>query len=98
MPSETRVSIEQDRCRACLRAAWWNGQAAHVVTGRASATSSHCQPGNRVQGKIDSTMDRSVSGTKKTRARISRRRSRWTVISSASAPASASAAAASSAV
>ncbi|MFY9930215.1 MAG: hypothetical protein WAK82_19650 [Streptosporangiaceae bacterium] len=98
MPSETRVSIEQDRCRACRSAAAWNGHAAQIATGAASATSSHCQPGNRVQGKIDSTMERSVSGTKKTRARISRRRSRWTVISSAPAPASAPAAAATSAV
>jgi hypothetical protein len=97
MPSDTSVSIDEDRCRACRSAAWWNGHAAHVATGAASATSSHCQPGNLVHGKTDSMMDRSVSGTKNTRARVSRRRSRRTAASSP-APASRSGAAASSAV
>ena len=96
MPSDTSVSIDEDRCRACRSAAWWNGHAAHVATGAASTTRSHCQPGNRAQGNSESTIDRSVSGTKNTSARISRRRSRRTVASSAPAssvpaPASASA-------
>ena len=89
MPSDTSVSIEDDRWRACLSAAAWNGHAAQVATGAASATRNHCQPGNLVPGRIDSTMDRSVSGTKNTSARISLRRSRRTAAVSASAPASA---------
>ena len=68
MPSETSVSIEEDRCRACRSAAAWNGHAAQVATGTASATSSHCQPGNRVHGKTDSISEASVSGTKNTSA------------------------------
>ena len=51
MPSDTSVSIEEDRCRACRSAAAWNGHAAQIATGAASATSSHCQPGNLVHGK-----------------------------------------------
>ncbi len=83
MPSDTSVSIDDDRCRAWRSAAAWNGHAAQVATGAASATSSHCQPGNRVHGKIDSIMDRSVSGTKNTSATVSRRRSRRTAAASA---------------
>lgn len=85
MPSDTSVSIEQDRCRASRSAAAWNGHAAQVATGTASATS-HCQPGNRVQPKTDSISEASVSGTKNTRASASRRRSRRTAASSAAAP------------
>ena len=88
MPSDTSVSIEEEKCRACRSAAWWNGHAAQIATGAASTTRNHCQPGNRDQGKTDSTMDRSVSGTKNTSARISLRRSRRTVASSAVTPAS----------
>ena len=91
MPSDTRVSIEDERCLACLRAAWWNGHAAQMATGAASATRSHCQPGNLVHGKTDSITDMSVSGTKNTSARVSLRRSRRTAASSAEAVASASA-------
>ena len=72
MPSDTSVSIDEDRCRACRSAAAWNGHAAQVATGTASATSSHCQPGNRVQGKTDSISEASVSGTKNTSASVSR--------------------------
>ena len=72
MPSDTSVSIDEEKCRACLSAAWWNGHAAQIATGAASATRNHCQPGNRDQGNTDSTIDRSVSGTKNTSARISR--------------------------
>ena len=97
MPIDTRVSIENDRCRACLSAAWWNGHAAQMATGAASATRTHCQPGKRDHGKIDNTMDRSVSGTKNTRARISRRRRRLTVAPSAANEVSAASGRASSA-
>ena len=83
MPSETSVSMDEDRCRACRSAAAWNGHAAQVATGTASATSSHCQPGNRVHGKTDSISEASVSGTKNTSASVSRRRSRRTAASSA---------------
>ena len=86
MPSETRVSIEEDKCRALRRAAAWKGHAAQVATGSASAISSHCQPGNLVHGRIDSIRDKSVSGTKNTRASISRRRSRRTAASSPADP------------
>ena len=92
MPSDTSVSIEEEKCLACRSAAWWNGHAAQIATGAASTTRNHCQPGNRAQGNTDSTIDRSVSGTKNTSARISLRRSRRTVTSSApasSVPASA---------
>ena len=88
MPSDTSVSIDEDRCLACRSAVWWNGHAAQVATGTASATSSHCQPGNRVHGKIDSISDRSVSGTKNTSASVSLRRSRRTAAASAAAPSS----------
>ena len=98
MPSDTSVSMDEDRCRACRSAAAWNGHAAQVATGAASATSSHCQPGNRVHGKIDSIRDTSVSGTKNTSASVSRRRNRRTAASSAASPASGSAGRASSAV
>ena len=91
MPSETSVSIEDPRCLACRSAAWWKGQAAQIATGATRATRNHCQPGKRAQGNSDSTMDRSVSGTKKTRARTSLRRSRRTAASSAAAVASAAA-------
>ena len=74
MPSDTSVSIETEPCRAFRSAAWWNGQAAQIATGAASATRAHCQPGNRYAGNSDSSTDRSLSGTKKTSARISRRR------------------------
>ena len=97
MPRDTRVSIENEKCRACFSATWWNGHAAQVATGAASATRNHCQPGNLVQGRIDRISDRSVSGTKNTSARISLRRRRRTAASSATAPASAPAGAASSA-
>src|SRR5271170_4133011 len=97
MPIDTSVSIEDDRCLACLSAAWWNGHAAQVATGAASATRTHCQPGKRDHGKIDNTMDRSVSGTKNTRARISRRRRRLTVAPSAANEVSAASGRASSA-
>ena len=82
MPSDTSVSIEDERRRAFFRAARWNGHAAQVATGAASATRSHCQPGNRDQLNTDKTMDRSVSGTKNTSARISLRRSERTAASS----------------
>ena len=47
MPRDTSVSIEDEPCLAFFSAARWNGQAAHPATGAASATSTHCQPGNR---------------------------------------------------
>jgi hypothetical protein len=90
MPSETSVSIEEDRCLAWRSAAAWNGHAAQVATGTASVTSSHCQPGNRVHGKTDSISEASVSGTKNTSASVSRRRSRRTAASSAATAAASS--------
>ena len=98
MPSDTSVSIDDDKCRACRSAAWWKGHAAQIATGAASTTRNHCQPGNRDQGNTDSTIDKSVSGTKNTSARISLRRSRRTVASSAVTSASADSGLASSAV
>ena len=74
MPSETSVSIVAAPCRALISAARWNGHAAHSATGAAQATRTHCQPGKRSDGTSDSSRDRSVSGTKKTRATISLRR------------------------
>ena len=50
MPIDTSVSIDADRCRAFFSAAWWSGHAAHVATGSANATSTHCQLGNRLAG------------------------------------------------
>ena len=66
--------MEEVPCRAFFSAARWNGHAAHRATGAAQATSVHCQPGNRTDGTSDKVSDRSVSGTKKMRATISRRR------------------------
>ena len=74
MPSDTSVSIDAEPCRAFFSAAAWNGHAAHPATGAASATSTHCQPGNRNAGNSDSCTDRSLSGTKNTSATISLRR------------------------
>ena len=74
MPSDTSVSMDVVRCRADRSAAEWNGHAAHPATGTASATSIHCQPGNRNEGNSDICTDRSLSGTKHTSATISRRR------------------------
>ena len=91
MPSDTSVSIDEEKCRACLSAAWWNGHAAQIATGAASTTRNHCQPGNRDQGNTDSTIDKSVSGTKNTSARISLRRSRRTAAPSSANAASAEA-------
>ena len=71
IPSDTSVSIETDPCRALRSAAWWNGHAAQTTTGAASATSTHCQPGNRNEGNSDSSTDRSLSGTKNTSATMS---------------------------
>ena len=97
MPSDTSVSIDEEKCRACRSAAWWNGHAAQIATGAASATRNHCQPGNRDQGNSDSRIDRSVSGTKNTSARVSLRRSRRTAAPSSANAASAEAGTASSA-
>ena len=74
MPSDTRVSIETEPCRAFRSAAAWNGHADHTTTGAATAIRTHCQPGNRDHGNSDSSTDRSVSGTNSTSATISRRR------------------------
>ena len=68
------MSIEQAPCRAFFRAARWKGQAAHSATGAARATRTHCHPVNRSAGNSDSVIDRSLSGMKKTSARMSRRR------------------------
>ena len=74
MPSDTSVSIEDVPCLAFFSAARWNGHAHHSATGAAQPASSHCQPANRSDGTSESIRDRSVSGRKKTRATISRRR------------------------
>ena len=50
------------------------GYAAHSATGAVSAVSTHCHPVNRSAGNTASRHDRSLSGTKNTSARISRRR------------------------
>src|SRR5260370_12346461 len=86
MPSDTSVSIEVKPCLAAFSAAAWNGQAAHPATGTASATRTHCQPGNRNEWTSDNCTETSLSGTKNTRATISRRLSYTTL---AASPASA---------
>lgn len=70
-PRETRVSIVEEPWRAALNAAAWKGQAAQVTTGRASAATTHCQPVNCSGGIMDS----SATGSVRTAATISRRRS-----------------------
>ena len=69
-PSETRVSMVEAPWRAARKAALWKGQAPHVTTGRASAATTHCQPVNWVAG----TMDRTMTGTDRTRLTMRRRR------------------------
>ena len=83
--------MEEVPCRAFFSAARWNGHAAHSATGAAQATSVHCQPGNRTDGTSDKVSDRSVSGTKKMRATISRRRRYAACRAAAVAPSSVSA-------
>ena len=76
MPSDTSVSMDTPPCRALASAARWKGQAAHRTTGAASAMRTHCQPGKRTLGSSERTSDRSLSGTKNTSARTSRRHRR----------------------
>ena len=90
IPSDTSVSIDAAPCRALRTAAAWNGHAAHPATGMARATRTHCQPGNLAHPNSDSTTDRSVSGTKNTSARISRRFRSATRAASVPAPPAAS--------
>ena len=71
MPIETSVSMVEAPCRAARNAARWNGQAAQVATGRASAATTHCQPVNCSAGIIES----SSTGTVSTAATRRRRRS-----------------------
>ncbi len=71
-PIDTSVSMVDAPCRAARYAARWNGHAAHVATGSASAATSHCQPRNCVAGTMLSTSTGTVS-TAATRRR--RRRS-----------------------
>ena len=73
MPTETRVSIVAAPCRAPRKARLCSGQAPQVTTGRLSASSTHCQPGKRVDGMVASTIDRSAAGTNSTSETISRR-------------------------
>ena len=70
IPMLTSVSMVDAPCRAARAAARWNGHAAHVATGSASAATTHCQPRNCVTGTIDST----TTGTVRTAATTSRRR------------------------
>ena len=67
-PTEISVSIEAVRCRALRNAMRWNGQAAHVTIGSASAMSTHCHPVKRVSGKTANITDRWASGTNSTAA------------------------------
>ena len=72
MPSETSVSMVKVPWRRFFSAAWWNGQADQSATGAAHPMRAQGQPGKRTDGISDSVSDRSVSGTKNTRATISR--------------------------
>ena len=71
-PIEISVSMLAVPRRALRRAVLWNGQAAQVTTGAASAVSTHCQPANRVSGTTANITDRSASGTNRTAATASR--------------------------
>ena len=68
IPTEIRVSIDAMPRRALRRATRWNGQAAHVTMGNASAVRTQGQPVNRVEGSTANITDRCDSGTNKTAA------------------------------
>src|SRR4051812_37018181 len=72
-PTEISVSIEAAPWRALRAATRWNGHAAQVTIGAASAVSSHPQPVNRVLGTTANITERSASGTNSTAATASRR-------------------------
>ena len=72
IPTEISVSIEAVRWRALRNAMRWNGQAAHVTIGSASAVSTHCQPVKRVSGRTANITDRWARGTNRTAATASR--------------------------
>ena len=77
IPTEMSVSMEATRWRALRNATRWNGQAAQVTIGSASAVSNHCQPVKRVEGKTANITDKCDSGTNRTAAtarRVSRER------------------------
>ncbi|MDT4888882.1 hypothetical protein FQZ97_1255070 [compost metagenome] len=52
-PRETRVSMVDARCRALMAAARWNGQAAQLTTGSASAAAAQPQLGNWSAGSME---------------------------------------------
>ena len=67
-PTDTRVSIVDEPCRAARNAAEWNGHAAHSATGAARANATQPQCGNCSAG----TMEINTSGTVSTAAPIRR--------------------------
>ncbi len=60
-PSEISVSIVAAPCRRFVQAALWNGQAAHVTTGKASVSDAHCQKSNCRAGIIPSAITGTAS-------------------------------------
>src|SRR6218665_510775 len=52
VPSEMSVSIVAVPCLRLVHAALWTGQAAHTITGAASASEAHCQYVNCSAGTI----------------------------------------------
>lgn len=71
MPIEMSVSIVALPWRRLIQAARWNGHAAQMITGAASASEAHCQESNCSAGIIDIA----ITGTVSTIAPISRCRS-----------------------
>jgi hypothetical protein len=69
-PTDTRVSIVEEPWRAARKAARWNGNAAHVTTGRVRAATTHCHPG-KWSAEI---IERATTGTASVPATTSRRR------------------------
>lgn len=79
------VSIVAVPCLRFVHAALWNGQAAQMITGAASASEAHCQYTNCSAG----IMAMAITGTVSTMAPTSRWRSEVSSVSSSS-PASVS--------
>jgi len=68
---EISVSMVAAPCRRLVKAARWNGRAAHATTGVVRASATHCQPANCSDG----TMARAATGSDSATAAASRARS-----------------------
>ena len=89
IPTDIRVSMDAMPWRAFRNATRWNGHAAQVTIGSASAVRTHCHAGNRVEGSTANITDRCDSGTNRTAATARRISSNRATASSGSGRSSA---------